>query len=824
MMYAPDEHDVDPAAIERAKALETRFAPLAEGSPQWGYLTETRRLSADAVRRCSGDLATLGPPIPHFPAHAYGVVSILRDGAGEGLGFATEACGPAGEAVRQNGRTLRRFFNTSGKRLSAGLWCAASDSKADRAVLVEGHLAKAIAAAAVLPDWNIYGFGSRSWLGKALPPETELLVIEDRLPEDSSDDAAEAHRADMERGIDRLLLEKKRVSRVPGPGCGCCKDMDEALAKHSAEELRAGLEASATEAELSRDGEARRCAKIKDPLKQAEAIAILIGDGKIPRGVVAGFRAAVAKYAGKVEREEDDAELPGDAVEPEDVLPWHEPVDGAQLVASLKAYITAHAIVPAHAALVCALWVLHAHAHDAAYHSPRLVLRSPTKGCGKSTLRRVLSRLVVRPYEAIDITGPTLFRPIGQWHPTVFVDEANEIDWSTARDLVGVINSGHCRDDPGVPRCVGPDLEVRLFRVWAPLCLALIGFLPSTIAERSIVIEMRKKLRATPVQRLLRNDRDAGAHELARRCARWAVDHQITLENAEPELPMTLGDRPADNWRPLLAVADLLELGKEARAAAVALAVVDDDGEDLGLQLLADIYLVFQKLGKKQLTSAQIVAQLLQMEGRPWPEYGRMQRPFTANAMARLLQPFKIWPAGTIRDGGKTAKGYHRAAFEGAWKQYSLSETQLQPSHRHNPGEQPVSEGSQPSHSTEDVTVADGPKAAAAAGYDGVTVAAGSQREKENTSGSGNGLDPDEAAAVVAAEIADGYSCAHCAGAFTAEHGSELDADGRLVHRGGCNGAQAEAPPAKPKRRRSRVKGADTTPTVQKLARSEKPV
>ncbi len=121
-------------------------------------------------------------------ARDYGVVSIIRDADGEELGFAVEACGPAGEAVKANGRTLRRFFNLSGKRLSSGLFGAVTDQKTDKAVLVEGHLAKAIAAAALYPDRNVYGFGSRPWLGRAVPPEAEVLVIEDRAPDEESGD------------------------------------------------------------------------------------------------------------------------------------------------------------------------------------------------------------------------------------------------------------------------------------------------------------------------------------------------------------------------------------------------------------------------------------------------------------------------------------------------------------------------------------------------------------------------------------------------------------------------------------------------------------
>ena len=87
-------------------------------------------------------------------------------------------------------------------------------------------------------------------------------------------DAAEGHHADMDRGTDRLLLAGARVvRRAAGPGCGCCKDLDQALARHAPDEVLAGIQAVTTKATLTLDGEARRCAKIKDPLQQAEAVA-----------------------------------------------------------------------------------------------------------------------------------------------------------------------------------------------------------------------------------------------------------------------------------------------------------------------------------------------------------------------------------------------------------------------------------------------------------------------------------------------------------------------------------------------------------------------
>jgi hypothetical protein len=44
---------------------------------------------------------------------------------------------------------------------------------------------------------------------------------------------------------------------------------------------------------------------------------------------------------------------------------------------------------------------------------------------------------------------------------------------------------------------------------------------------------------------------------LRRQAARWAADNAISLRSADPEMPETLSGRTADNWRPLLTIADL---------------------------------------------------------------------------------------------------------------------------------------------------------------------------------------------------------------------------------------------------------------------------
>jgi hypothetical protein len=146
---------------------------------------------------------------------------------------------------------------------------------------------------------------------------------------------AEAHHADMERGADRLLLVNKHVRRAAGPGCECCKDVDEALIEHTAKKLRARITAIIEDAQLSLDGEARRCAKINSPIKRAEAVLQVIEERELKRkpGMTPAFRKAVDKYAGTHDADDDifvtaDEEL----VTVEEVIPWPYEVDGAEVL------------------------------------------------------------------------------------------------------------------------------------------------------------------------------------------------------------------------------------------------------------------------------------------------------------------------------------------------------------------------------------------------------------------------------------------------------------------------------------------------------------
>jgi hypothetical protein len=151
-----------------------------------------------------------------------------------------------------------------------------------------------------------------------------------------------------------------------------------------------------------------------------------------------------------------------------------------------------------------------------------------------------------------------------------------------------------------------------------------------------------------------------------------------------------LNDRAADAWEPLLAIADLAggDWPQRGRKAALALSgdnVFEDD--NIGTILLADIRAEFTMF---QIKSEELVRALVAIEGHPWAEFGRDQKPITQNRLARLLKPYKIKP-GTIRIGPgpkDTAKGYKLAQFSDVFERYlpAPSTQTVTPSQSNNDG------------------------------------------------------------------------------------------------------------------------------------------
>jgi putative DNA primase/helicase len=358
--------------------------------------------------------------------------------------------------------------------------------------------------------------------------------------------------------------------------------------------------------------------------------------------------------------------------------PWPESVDGALLLSDMTAAILRYVVVEPGAAESVALWVLHAHTLDAFAISPRLAITSPEKNCGKTTLLDVISRLVPRPLATSNTTPAAVFRSIeAAACPTLLIDEADTF-LHGKDDLRGILNSGHRRSSAFVMRVVGDDYQPSKFSTWAPTAIAMIGRLPATLEDRSLTVRMRRRRHDETVTRL-RADHCPELDELARKAARWAADNIEALRGADPDVPRSLQNRAADNWRPLIAIADAAGGDWPARVRQIAehTASAAEAVQTDGALLLGDIRNIFAETQSDRLRSADIVAKLTGMEGRPWAGYGT-NRPLTPNSLANLLAPFGIGPQ-TIRIGTGTAKGYLRAQFEDAFNRYLPPATLIEP-------------------------------------------------------------------------------------------------------------------------------------------------
>jgi hypothetical protein len=197
--------------------------------------------------------------------------------------------------------------------------------------------------------------------------------------------------------------------------------------------------------------------------------------------------------------------------------PWPTPINGAALLDGIAEAIGRYVVMSDHARFATALWVVHTFLLDCFGISPRLAVRSPMKRCGKTTLLDVLSRLVLRPLPTGSVTAAALFRVVEGYRPTLLVDEADTF-LSEADELRGVLNSGH-RKGGQVVRTVGDDHEPRAFSTFAAVTIAIIGNLPDTLADRSVTVDLKRRMPSEKVASF-RFDRVGHLDVLARQAAR----------------------------------------------------------------------------------------------------------------------------------------------------------------------------------------------------------------------------------------------------------------------------------------------------------------
>jgi Protein of unknown function (DUF3631) len=327
-----------------------------------------------------------------------------------------------------------------------------------------------------------------------------------------------------------------------------------------------------------------------------------------------------------------------------------------------------------------ALWILHSHVFGRFAITPRLALLSPVRGCGKTTLLALLSMLCSDSYKDDNITPAAIYHLLGTREYTLLLDEGDNLGLFTNSVLRSVFNAGHRRGG-SITRFISG--RPRRYSVFAPLATAAIGTLPLPLMHRSVIVNMQRHPPGSPtLQRL--DEFDPTFPKVRALLQRWASHCKL---DPDPELPPGLHNRTADNWRVMLAIADDLKYGADgvrhdqmARAAAVALSAYMLE-EDPAVVALSDIRHVFDERGVDRITSADLVAALHALDSL-WLDWrgvkdDRPPHQLNQSELARLLRPFgirtrPIWPKPRRRSDKhvKSARGYWRSDFEGAWRAY----------------------------------------------------------------------------------------------------------------------------------------------------------
>lgn len=355
----------------------------------------------------------------------------------------------------------------------------------------------------------------------------------------------------------------------------------------------------------------------------------------------------------------------------EEIGPFPGSVDCELLLDHIESIIKGHLVLPKGAAEAAALWCLSTYCINNFRIFPKLFIFSPIKGCGKTTALEILSGFTHKSLPVSGITPAVVFRVIEIEQPTLMVDEADQHLKHASGDMTAILNSGHTKSTAFILRSKPKTLEPQKFSTWAPMSIAAIGTIQSTIMDRSITIPLQ---RMTNQQKLniqkVPYDFVDQMLVYRQKLLKWSQDNEANCR-ANIITPLDIGNnRAQDNWTPLFTLAALIGpkwLTKCEKAYRLLEAKKDSsDPRDL---LLKDIQVILKSYKDKNITSEKMISFLTADSDSIWTEYSA-GKAITPRGLAALLKDFGIKPK-TIRRGNNTNnRGYKGSDFDDAFKRY----------------------------------------------------------------------------------------------------------------------------------------------------------
>jgi putative DNA primase/helicase len=345
-----------------------------------------------------------------------------------------------------------------------------------------------------------------------------------------------------------------------------------------------------------------------------------------------------------------------------------------EIIKILEKYI----VLPEYAAEIMAVYILQTYLMDLAMYAPMLIITSPEKRCGKTTLLNILEELVFNPRQFSNITPAAMFRLIEKEAPTLLIDEVDTLlkqKSEMAETLRGIVNAGHRKGRSStVIRAIKDNSdEYKEYNVFCPKILSGIGKVYETWIDRGISIKLRRKTSSDyTVSRFRQTTAQESLDQLRSRIEHVTEQLRISIDpNTDTKFPEDyLHDRACDNFELMFQICDFIGGGWETKIREAAIAVTNNEEEDsIGVELLKDIFQIFvEEQNPKSIFTETLLERLNGLEDRPWATYNNT-RPLTARNLSRLLKPYDITPV-TISIGNEKKKGYKAEHFQDAFERY----------------------------------------------------------------------------------------------------------------------------------------------------------
>jgi putative DNA primase/helicase len=401
------------------------------------------------------------------------------------------------------------------------------------------------------PGWRLLALVGINTLQNIVPERAgeRIIIFQDSDPEGHP--AREA----LERGIDALKLAGAAVRCTAFSEFGDAND----ILRHQdggEAELTRLLQTSAL-APLSFEREAEHLAKL--PPTEYEKARKRVAEEQGVR--VSHLDREVARLRPKPADGEEDST--GGWDKPPKDEPWGGPIPPlGTLLDTASAAMPAFLVAPKAFHDVITLWSAASYLVQSQEIAlpvmPQLALQSIGPESGKSTALEIAASLCYRGVLRSSYTASTLFRRINEQNVTYCLADLHTILTDPRSEIHAVIKSCHRRAEAFVDRTEegpGGKRYVATYRCWAALAWASIGPMTAEMHSRAIVLPLQPALpeesagldHSSP-------SRSSVLIDVRRQLAAWAATvHPLPA----PTMPPSLYSRSADNWRPLLTVAEL---------------------------------------------------------------------------------------------------------------------------------------------------------------------------------------------------------------------------------------------------------------------------